>query len=55
MLYIDGTPSIVRSSSSVRSVSTIGARSSSFHTRTQNGMYVCGCGISQTPIFVTIP
>ena len=36
-------------------MSTTGARSSSFHTRTQNGMYVWGCGISHTPIFVTIP
>ena len=50
-----GTLRIVPSSISVRSVSITGARSSSFHTRSHSGMYTSGYGISQTPIFVTIP
>ena len=55
VLYIDGTPSIVRSSISRRSVSQSGARSSSFQTRSHSGMKHSGAGMSQIPIFVTIP
>ena len=38
VLYRPGTPSITRSSMSLRSVSAIGAMSSCFHARSQHGM-----------------
>jgi hypothetical protein len=42
VLHSCGTIRIVSSSESLRSVSAIGARSSSFQARTQIGMYVSG-------------